>query len=155
ATGVAIGGVALGGGALALAWSRVAANAVSAVMLAVAARERFRPGWQPAAARQLLRFGLPLAGASAVAFAVMNVGYVVVARSLGPVALGYYMIAFNLSGFPVSTFSTTVRSVSLPAFGRLRDAPDRAGAAFATATRLLVSVTMLVSVLLAALAWPL
>lgn len=155
ATTVAIVGVRLGGGAMALAWSRVAANAVSSAMLAVAARDRFWPGFRPAVARELLRFGLPLAGASAVAFAVMNVDYVVVARTLGPVALGYYMIAFNLSGFPVSTLSTTVRSVSLPAFGRLRDSPAAAGAAFATATRVLVSATALVSVLLAALAWPL
>lgn len=155
ASAVAVVGVRLGGGALALAWSRVAANAVSSAMLAVSARERFWPGFRPAVARDLLRFGTPLAGASAVAFAVMNVDYVVVARTLGPVALGYYMIAFNLSGFPVSTLSTTVRSVSLPAFGRLRDSPAAAGAAFDTATRLLVAATAPVSVLLAVLAWPL
>ena len=105
-------------------------------------------------ARDLLRFGLPLAGASALAFAVLNVDYVVVARTLGPVLLGYYMIAFNLSAFPVSTFSAVVRSVSLPGFGRLRQSPARAGEAFVFGARLLVTISLLASVLLAVLARP-
>ena len=154
-TVVAVGGVLLGGGALALAWSRVAGNAVSGVILAVAARERFRPGFDRPVARDLLRYGLPLAGASALAFAVLNVDYVVVARALGPVMLGYYMVAFNLSSFPVSTFSAVVRSVSLPGFGRLRESPARAGEAFVFGTRLLVTVSLLTSVMLAVLARPL
>jgi len=153
-TVVAVGGVLLGGGALALAWSRVAGNAVSGVILAVASKERFRPGFNRPVARDLLRFGLPLAGASALAFAVLNVDYVVVARTLGPVLLGYYMIAFNLSAFPVSTFSAVVRSVSLPGFGRLRQSPARAGEAFVFGARLLVTVSLLASVLLAVLARP-
>lgn len=154
-TVVAVGGVLLGGGALALAWSRVAGNAVSGIILAVAARERFRPGFDPPIARDLLRFGLPLAGASALAFAVLNVDYVVVARALGPIMLGYYMVAFNLSSFPVSTFSAVVRSVSLPGFGRLRESPAKAGEAFVFGTRLLVTVSLLASVMLAVLAEPL
>jgi PST family polysaccharide transporter len=154
-TVVAIAGVLLGGGALALAWSRVAGNAVSGVILAIASRERFRPGFDPPVARDLLRFGLPLAGASALAFAVLNVDYVVVARVLGPVMLGYYLVAFNLSGFPVSTFSAVVRSVSLPGFGRLRESPAKAGEAFVFGTRLLVTVSLLASVMLAVLARPL
>ncbi|HEV7657192.1 MAG TPA: lipopolysaccharide biosynthesis protein [Mycobacteriales bacterium] len=154
-TVVAIVGVALGGGALALAWSRVAGNAVAAVIVVLAARERYRPGWNRAVAKDLLAFGLPLTGASALAFAVLNVDYVVVAGVLGPVALGYYLIAFNLSSFPVTAFSTVVRSVSLPAFGRLRDRPDQAGPAFVDATRLLVLVSAPVAVLLAVLGRPL
>jgi len=154
-TGVAVVGALLGGGALALAWSRVAGNGVSAVILGLGAKERFRPGFRPAVAVDLLRFGLPLAGASVLAFAVMNVDYVVVASTIGPIALGYYMIAFNLSGFPVTTFSTMVRSVSLPAFGRLREVPGSAGEGFVMAARLLVTVTVPVTVLLAVLAEPL
>lgn len=154
-TTVAIVGVALGGGALALAWSRVAGNAVAAVIVVLAAGEKFRPGWNPAVARDLLAFGLPLTGASALAFAVLNVDYVVVAGVLGPVALGYYLVAFNLSSFPVTAFSTVVRSVSLPAFGRLKDRPGQAGPAFVDATRLLVLVSAPVAVLLAVLGRPL
>ena len=62
---------------------------------------RFWPGWKKAEARRLLAFGLPLAGANLLAFLVLNVDYIVVGRVLGAEALGLYMLAFNISGWPM------------------------------------------------------
>ncbi len=153
-TAVVVVAALLGAGAYGLAWSRVAGNAASTVVYFLAANERYRPGFDRAVARELLVFGLPLAGASVLAFAVMNVDYVVVGRAWGPVVLGYYVLAFNLSGWPVAAFSTMARSVALPAFARLRAVPGAAGEAFVAAGRSLLIASVLVSVMLAVLARP-
>jgi len=74
---------------------------------------------------------------------------------LGPVALGFYLLAFNLSAWPVNLFSTPVRRVSLPAFSRLQDDPARAGEAFVRASALLLAATLPACLLLSAFAAPL
>lgn len=154
-TVVAVVGALTGHGAMALAGSRVAGNAVSAVVLVVLVREWYRPGWQPVVARESLRAGLPLAGASLLSFAVLNVDYVVVGHRWGPAVLGVYVLAFNLSSWPVTVFSTVARSVSLPTFARLRGDRARASAAYLRALQLLFAASALVSVLFAVLARPL
>ncbi len=153
-TGVAVSLAFGGGGAYALAWSRVAGNAASAVIFFVAAKERYRPGFDRRVAARLLRFGCPLAGASLLAFALLNVDYVVVGRMWGPVALGFYVLAFNLSGWPVAAFSTMARSVALPAFARLRSGPEQRVSAFVSAFGTLLAASLAVSVLLVVLAGP-
>ncbi len=119
-TAVAIAMASAGFGAWSLAWSRVIGNIVLFAFTFALAPKRYRPAWDAALARRLLLFGLPLAGASIVVFAVMNVDYAVIGNVLGPTALGIYVLAFNLSGWPVGAFSATVRAVSLPAFSELR-----------------------------------
>ena len=83
-TAVAIAMASAGFGAWSLAWSRVAGSVVLFALTFALAPERYRPAWDAALARRLLRFGLPLAGASIVVFAVMNVDYAVIGNILGP-----------------------------------------------------------------------
>jgi PST family polysaccharide transporter len=154
-TTVAIALALAGLGAWSLAWSRVAGNGVAAVLLHVLAPQRYRPGFDRHRARELLAFGLPLAGASFLVFAVLNVDYVVVGRVLGPVALGFYLLAFNLSSWPVNALTTSVRSVSLPGFARLLDDPERLGRQFARSLGWVATFTVPVVVLMSALAGPL
>lgn len=144
-----------GFGAWSLAWSRVAGNGVAAVLLYVLAPQRYRPGFDRRCARELLAFGLPLAGASFLVFAVLNVDYVIVGRVLGPVALGLYLLAFNLSSWPVNALTTSVRSVSLPGFARLLGDADGLGRQFARSLGWLATFTVPVVVLMSALAPPL
>ena len=154
-TAVAVLGVLAGGGAMALAWSRVAGNLASAVVLTVAARERYRPGFDRRVAKELLTLGLPLTGASLLTFALLNVDYIVIGGMWGPAVLGVYVLAFNLSGWPVAAFSQMARSVALPAFARLRTSKEGVAEAFRSALALLLTASLLVSVLLAVLAEPL
>jgi len=120
-TGVLIIFLAIAGwGPMALAWSWVAGQLLTTIVLLGYRAGRFRPGWDRVEARRLLRFGLPLAGANIVVFVVLNVDYVVVGRMLGATALGLYVLAFNISGWPVTVFGSVIRSVSLPGFARLR-----------------------------------
>ncbi len=110
-----------GWGPMALAWSWVAGPAadhrdpadLQARALLAGLGPRSRPGGS-------LRFGLPLAGANILAFSVLNVDYIVVGRVLGATALGLYVLAFNISGWPMNVFGAVVRSVSLPGFAHLQ-----------------------------------
>jgi PST family polysaccharide transporter len=151
---VAVPLAATGFGASSLAWAWVASNAASAAILIVFVGRRWRPGFDRREAGQLLRFGLPLAASSLLVFAVLNVDYVVVSRLLGPVALGVYVLAFNLSSWPVNMFSASVRSVSLPGFARLIDRPADLGAAFTRSLGQLLSVALPICALLGGLALP-
>ncbi|HEY6416214.1 MAG TPA: lipopolysaccharide biosynthesis protein [Acidimicrobiales bacterium] len=154
-TAVAVVMAASGFGAWSLAWSRVAASAVIAVFMFALVSTRYRPAWNAAMARRLLRFGMPLAGASIVVFAVMNVDYAVIGNILGPEPLGVYVLAFNLSGWPVGVFSMTVRQVSLPAFSELRCDPLRHQASFGRALGMLFVPVVPACVLLGVLGGPL
>ena len=85
----------------------------------------------------------------------MNVDYAVIGNILGPTQLGIYVLAFNLSGWPVGAFSATVRAVSLPAFSELRSDPLRHQASFGRALGMLFVPVVPACVLLGVLGGPL
>jgi PST family polysaccharide transporter len=160
ANGVASGAVVIvlalaGWGPLALAWAFVAGQLLTTVILLLQPVARYRPGWSRKQAGRLLRFGLPLAGANVLAFAIQNVDYVIVGRLMGSVDLGLYVLAFNVSGWPQNVFSSVVRSVSVPAFSRLRERGSDMPRDFGTALRTVARVTLPVCLILGALAHPL
>jgi O-antigen/teichoic acid export membrane protein len=154
-SGVAIFLASRGLGAWSIAWGRVAGNVVSAVAVTLLASVRFRPGFDGAAARELLAFGMPAAGSSLLVFAMLNVDYVVVGGLLGPVALGFYMLAFNLSSWPVTMFSMAVRRVALAGFSQLQKDPTALRFGFARSFGLLMAAAIPVSALLSGFALPL
>ncbi len=144
-----------GFGAMSLAIGRMAGCLVGGIPLVIFAPEGLRLGFNRARARSLCRFGLPLAGSSLVVFAVTNVDQLIVGRLLGPTALGYYVLAFNLSGWPGNMFSQPVRAVAPAAFARLQH--DRAAMAkgFLSVAGLLAAVAFPVCALLSGSAVPL
>lgn len=154
-SGVVVIALALAGwGAMALAWSWVAGQVVSAVFLTSYRPGRYWPGWNRSEARRLLAFGLPLAGANLLAFIVLNVDYVIVGHVLGAEKLGFYMLAFNISSWPISVFGSVITSVSLPGFSRLRLEGRAMHEQFVRAVRLVASVTLPISFIIGALARP-
>lgn len=166
---VTLGLLALGWGAMALAIGRVAAQAVTLVLQFVLARTRPQFGLDRSVLRPTLVFGLPVAGANLLSWALLNVDNVVVARLLGSTALGFYVLAFNISNWPMSAIGQVVRSVALPAFSvqarraradadargdePLHPATSRAGD-LAPAAGLAGAAALPAGVLLAALATP-
>lgn len=144
----------LGYGAWSMVWGLVLTNVVTGAMVMWLAPRLYAPGLSVAAARELLAFGLPLAGASVLAFAILNVDYVVVGSQLGATQLGFYLLAFNLASWPVSLISSTIRRVSLAGFSRVADNPSRAGEAFARASSVVMAVTVPLGVLMLAYAEP-
>jgi len=147
---------AAGFGAWSLAWGRIAGNVITTVVLLALMDERPPlPGWNHTIAVKLLRFGLPLAGASLLVFGMLNVDYLVVGHQLGTAALGLYVLAFNVSSFPVNIISNPVRQVSIPAFARMQHEPDELRGAFLRSLHGLVAFVAPICVLLAVCAVPL
>ncbi len=144
-----------GFGPWSLAWGRIAGNLSSGFLLIVFSPVRVWPGYDRDLARHMTTFGAPLLGSNLLGIAMLNVDYVIVGRMLGPVPLGLYLMAFNLSSWPVNMFSFAVRRVSLAGFARLLAEPVRLRNAFDRALALLMAVTVPVCVLLSAFSFPL
>jgi PST family polysaccharide transporter len=149
-------GCALSGmGAMSLAVGQLTGSAVGAALFISFAPRSLRFGFNPAKARALLRFGLPLAGSSIIMFAVNNVDKLVVGAVLGPVPLGFYVLAVNLSNWPANVFSLPVRSVAPALLARLQGDPPTMRATFLSTAGLLGAVTLPACAVLAASAGPL
>ncbi|HEX4790881.1 MAG TPA: oligosaccharide flippase family protein [Actinospica sp.] len=149
-----IGLAAAGFGAMSFAWGSVAGNVVGLVGCGLSAPGFLRPGWDRAQAAALIRYGLPLAGASMLVLLMLNVDSVVVGATLGPVALGLYQIAFNMSGWPVRVVSEVARRVSFAGFSRLAET-GRIAEGFGQSLGILMTAAVPACVLLLTLARPL
>jgi PST family polysaccharide transporter len=144
-----------GYGVWSLAWGRLLGNLVGSILCMCFSEHRYRPGFKLDAAKKLLRSGVPLVGTSIVTIGVFNVDYLTIGRILGPTALGYYVLAFNVSGWAISIFSFGIDRVSLPTFARLRDNPEAFRLAFIRGMTFLCLVTFPVCALIAAMSHPL
>lgn len=120
-TSVTLTLLAMGFGVMGLAIGRVAAQVVSSTLQFVLARERPRFGIDRAILKPVLEFGLPVALANLLAWGLINVDNIVLVRVAGATALGFYVLAFNVSSWPMSALAQSVRAVSLPYFSRTED----------------------------------
>jgi PST family polysaccharide transporter len=144
--------LAVGGfGANALASSRVLGQLATLVALYLIVKQRYWPSMDRKVMGSVLRYSVPLAAADMVAFALSNADYVVIGRSLGALPLGFYMLAFNISGWPVSVLGLVVNEVVLPAFAQVRDEkhtlPQRAAGALRLAGIAAIPISVMIFVL--------
>ena len=130
-----------GAGAWSLAGGRVLATLIG-VVLFLHATGPYRWQVDGTLVRPLLSFGLPLAGASIVVFAVGYVEQVAVGAVLGATALGYFVLAFNLASWPVTMFSQPLRNVAPAVFSRLQGDRAAMNDSFTTMLRAVAVVTL-------------
>ncbi len=123
--------------------------------MAASVPRHYRPGLSRGALNVLVKFGFPLAGANIVNYVLLNGDYVVVGHLAGAVALGAYVLAFNVASWPSSLLGFMLNNVSMPAFSRVKDDADRLNNAIARALRAISLVVMPMSALTIALARPL
>jgi lipopolysaccharide exporter len=144
--------VLFGWGAMALAVGKLVEQACSVGLRFALTRTRPRLGFDRSVARSALAFGLPVCGANALSWLVLNVDYIVIGRTAGAVTLGFYVLAFSVSTWPVTALVQAVRNVALPGFSRL----DRTKSAesFISSFALVLAAGLLVGVLLGPLARP-
>jgi PST family polysaccharide transporter len=154
-TAVTLGCIAVGAGPMSLALGRVASQVLCTGLQFALTRTRPRFGWDRQVAREALRFGIPIAGANLLSWVILNVDNVVVGHTLGPVALGLYVIAFNLSSWPMTAVGQTIRSVALPAFSRLGGGAAAASRALGTSAAYAWSLALPLGALLLIFADPL
>lgn len=141
-----------GAEAWSIAWGRVLGSVVTGGLFVVYAPFRCRPGFDRSIAWSMGRFGIPLALSALVWEGVLNLDYLVVGRVLGTASLGVYLLAFNLSSWPVSTVSMAVAKVSFAGFSRLVEDRARFTAAFVRSFGVAVSATAPLVVVLTLLA---
>src|SRR6266545_309455 len=119
--GLVLGLAIAGFGYWALAAGAMAARVLEAVALTYLA------GWRPrlrlpgVRARGLLAFGLSVSLSSLLWFVYSNSDFAIVGKLTGPVALGFYALAFQLISLPVQKLTANVNQVAYPVFCRLQD----------------------------------
>ena len=145
-----------GAGAYSFVGGYVAGSAVTGVLVVVWAGLPVRLGLDRHVASRLMRFGLPLAVGLGVEAILLNADYVLVGRYLGVVAVGFDLLAFNISSWLQGLVGQAIRWVSIPSFSRLAEQDDEAlNEGVRRTIPLLVSVTLPVVTILACLATPL
>lgn len=151
---VALGLILGGMGAEALACGQIACQSVIAVALYVVTRTVPRLGFEPALARESLAFCLPLAAANLLSWLLLSLDNLIVSRTLGPEQLGLYVLAFNISSWPMSALGAAIRVVALPAFSQA-SSPQVRNRGLVLCMAPLATVATLASLGLAAAAVPL
>jgi lipopolysaccharide exporter len=141
-------------GPIALALGRIAGQSMTVIMQYAAVRRLPVFGWDRDVAREAVAFGLPLAVANFVAWMTISIDNLLVARTLGPLELGLYALAFNVASWPMSVAGQSVRVIALPAFSRLTSALER-GTAMVKVSGPIWAVSLLVALSLMFLAEPL
>lgn len=128
-------------------WSLVFATLASQVTLnlllwLVAARQHWLPGAWGALSEinEFLTFGMYRVGAALLNAVNSRVDQLAVGAFLGPVALGYYNLAFNLAMQPFQRINPILTQVSFPIFAKVKDDNCKLLKGYRKGLRLLVSV---------------
>jgi lipopolysaccharide exporter len=145
---------ASGSGATAFAWSLVAGQLASGCVAIFSVKKIYLPGFTRSAMSVLFRSGLPLGGANIVNYVLLNVDYALLGHLMGAVALGTYVLAFNVASWPASLLGNVINNVSMPAFSRIKSDPDLLRSAIARAVRSISLAVLPISVLTLVLARP-
>jgi O-antigen/teichoic acid export membrane protein len=129
-----------GFGVWSIVWAGIAQSVARAATLLIASGWRPALGWDRAAFRQLVGFGIGLTMKRLINYGAANVDYFVIGRRLGPADLGYYTRAYGLMTLPLTQLSRVIMSVLFPTFSRIQDDNQRLIAGYSkvvTATTLL------------------
>lgn len=110
----------LGAGAWSLVLGLLVRAGSTALLMFRATRFRPRFEFDPRAALELARFGLPLMGTTALVFAYTNVDYIIVGQMAGLSALGLYTAGYRYPHY-LMQLSTVLSSVVLSSFAKAAD----------------------------------
>ncbi len=155
ATGALLVLLLAGWGPMALAWSRVVGMVGLAVVLNVMAGPHHGYGFDRDEVAGVIRFGAPLAAAGLTGVLLGSLDYIVIGRSLGNEALGLYVLAYTISSWPISIFTSIVMGVGVPAFSRVRGDGALLAQHMTAGLRALLTLALPVSALTMGLAKPL
>lgn len=87
-------------------------------------------------AGDLLSFGVNVSGKNLLDFATHHSDDFLIGYFLGPVALGYYYVAYRFLRIMINLLGHTVSSVALPAFSRLQTETERLRRGFYAASQM-------------------
>jgi O-antigen/teichoic acid export membrane protein len=141
-----------GAGPYSFVLAQLAASIVTGVLVLLLAAMPLRFGFDRAVAGRLIRFGMPLAIGLGVESVLMNADYVIVGHYLGTAAVGFYLLAFNVSSWVPGLVGTAVRYVSIAGFSRLaEDKPESLSLGVQRSVPLLFAGVLPIAVMMATL----
>ncbi len=91
----------------------------------------FRKTWLPRfhfsikEIKSYLSFGAFQMGERAVNYLSANIDYIIIGRFLGPAALGFYTLAYQIVIFPLTKINPIITRVAFPAFSKIQDDNSR------------------------------
>lgn len=142
-----------GSGAYSFVCGQLAGAVVTGVIVFMMAKLPIQVGFDRAVTKKLLKFGLPWAATLGIEAILVNADFVIVGNVLGAGALGFYMLAFNISNWVPGLVGTAVRYVALPSFSRLAEHdPEALQMGVRRSVPILVTAVLPVAVLMATLA---
>ncbi|PAP75959.1 lipopolysaccharide biosynthesis protein [Rubrivirga marina] len=132
---VGIGMAVAGYGVWSLVGQQLAAKAAEVALLW--SMSQWRPGLGPSGrhARDLFGFSVHTVGISLLTFLSRHSDDLLIGYVLGPVALGYYTVAYRVLSTLLDVLTGVTRQVAFPVFSRLQQEPERLLRAFYSATR--------------------
>jgi O-antigen/teichoic acid export membrane protein len=110
-----------GAGAYSFASGQLIGSVVTSVVVFKMGNLPIKLGFDKEITKKVFKFGLPLAASVGIESALLNADFVIVGNVLGVMALGYYLLAFNVSSWVPGLVVTSVRYVSIPSFSRLAE----------------------------------
>lgn len=110
-------------GVLSLIFGQLVRSSFFSLLLFLIFRKIWLPGlhFRMRELHEYFSFGLYQMGERILNFLNANVDYLVIGRFLGPSALGYYSLAFQLMTFPLNRINPVLTKVAFPAFSRIQD----------------------------------
>jgi PST family polysaccharide transporter len=152
---VAVALAAGGAGPYSFVVGQVCGSVVTAVAILTFTRMPYRLGFDRKVFTSLVKYGAPLVLSLGVEAVFLNAGYALVGKVAGPVQLGFFLLAFNISNWAPGVITTAIRYVSVAGFARLSETDDGLAVGMRRSLLLLVGVVTPIAVLMGVLADPL
>lgn len=127
-------------------WSLVLAYLVKQIFYSVATWwfERYNPKFifDKKIAAELFHFGKFMVGMGVIGYIAFNLDTVLISRFLGAAALGYYIMASNVTAFTQQQVMNHLGRVLFPAMAKLQEDPERVKGAYLKSVRFISIVAI-------------
>ncbi|MGZ4852783.1 MAG: MOP flippase family protein [Halobacteriota archaeon] len=130
-----------GYGVWSLAWNTVLLSASSVVLTWIYYRWIPHVSLEVHKVKGLLGFGMNLTGTSLVGYFQSNLDNLLIGKFLGPAALGFYNLAYNLLLFPLLNVSDVIGRVMFPALSAIQHDAQTVREAYVVANRYIAAVS--------------
>jgi PST family polysaccharide transporter len=140
-------------------WSFVLGQAAgivaSTIVLVAAAPYHVKPQFKLSAVREALKSGRGFVLQGSTAYLAVNADYLIIAKVLGPSALGAYSLAFRYAELPYYAVAEPVAQVTFPGFARMWSRNEDVTPSYLSTLRLVALVSCPLGIMLSACAAPL
>jgi O-antigen/teichoic acid export membrane protein len=143
-----------GAGVWSLAGQSLCGNAIRTATIWRLSSWRPRRRFDPAAVKELLRFGRHVIGFNIVVYCAQYFDKLAIGRQMGSSALGIYNLSDGLMRMPMTNVSDIAGAVMFPALSTLHDNVEQVKRAYLRANRMIALLTFPMMLGLSALAEP-